>query len=184
MGIPYEPCPYKDCRYHREGESFHLGNCRYLEMTGQSRILGLTLEQAMDKANCSRYEPRSGKAKPVRRSPVRMDHTNAQIRELYDQGWYDKAIAETLGISRSRVGNWRKRNKLPVNKEPPPTRFDWAKGMRLYRQGFSDVKIAEALDCSVGTVRTWRKRRELPANFAPFGRDKSPPSAQEEHHAG
>ncbi len=179
----YKPCPHLDCMYRRDNENRDWGNCGYMDITGHSRIKGMTLEQARDKKHCPHYEPKDGE-KPARRAPIPVDRTNSRIRELYDQGWYDKAIAETLGISRNRVINYRKRNKLPVNKEPPPTRFDWAKGMRLYRQGFSDVKIAEALDCSVGTVRTWRKRRELPANFAPFGREKSPPSAQEEHHAG
>lgn len=173
MGIPYEPCPYKDCRYHREGESFHLGNCRYLEMTGQSRILGLTLEQAMDKANCSRYEPRSGKAKPVRRSPVRMDHTNARIRELYDKGSYDRKIAEELGISKERVIYWRRRNKLPAHREPAKTKFDWDKAMELYREGMTDTQIAEELGCASYTVSEWRSRHGLTSNYRPEGRRRN-----------
>lgn len=173
MGIPYEPCPYKDCRYHREGESFHLGNCRYLEMTGQSRILGLTLEQAMDKVNCPKYKPRSGKAKPIQRSPVRMDHTNARIRELYDKGSYDRKIAEELGISKERVIYWRRRNRLPANREPAKTRYDWEKGMELYRKGLNDVEIGIELGCSNQTVWDWRQRMELPANAGRFGRDCS-----------
>ena len=164
MGIPYEPCPHMNCRYHREGKGFYLSNCRYMEMTGQSRILGMTLEQAMDKKNCTHYEPKDG-VKPVRRPPIPVDRTNSRIRELYDQGYYDRKIAEKLGISRGRVVNWRKRNKLPVNKEPPPTKYDWELGLQLYRRGMSDVQIAKQLGCSVNTVTNWRNRRELPANF-------------------
>ena len=173
MGIPYEPCPHTDCRYHREGESFHLGNCRYLEMTGQSRILGLTLEQAMDKGNCSRYEPRSGKAKPIQRSPVRMDHTNARIRELYDKGSYDRKIAEELGISKERVIYWRRRNKLPAHREPAKTKFDWDKAMELYRQGMTDTQIAEELGCASYTVAEWRSRHGLTSNYRPEGRRRN-----------
>ena len=173
MGKSYEPCPHTNCRYHREGESFHLGNCRYLEMTGQSRILGLTLEQAMDKANCSRYEPRSGKAKPVRRSPVRMDNTNARIRELYDKGSYDRKIAEELGISKERVIYWRRRNKLPAHREPAKTKFDWDKAMELYRQGMTDTQIAEELGCASYTVSEWRSRHGLTSNYRPEGRRRN-----------
>ena len=173
MGIPYEPCPYKDCRYHREGESFHLGNCRYLEMTGQSRILGLTLEQAMDKVNCPKYMPRSGKAKPVQRSPVRMDHTNARIRELYDKGSYDRKIAEELGISKERVIYWRRRNRLPAHREPAKTKFDWDKAMELYRQGMTDTQIAEELGCASYTVSEWRSRHGLMSNYRSEGRRRN-----------
>lgn len=172
MGIPYEPCPHMNCRYHREGESFYLGNCRYMEMTGQSRILGMTLEQAMDKQNCTRYEPKEGE-KPARRAPIPIDRTNTRIRELYDQGWYDKKIAEKLGISKNRVICYRKRNKLPANKEPAKTRYDWEKGMELYRKGLNDVEIAKELGCSNQTVWNWRQRMELPANAGRFGRDCS-----------
>ena len=172
MGIPYEPCPHTDCRYHREGESFYLGNCRYMEMTGQSRILGMTLEQARDTKHCTRYEPKEGK-KAARRAPIPIDRTNSRIRELYDQGWYDKKIAEKLGISKNRVIHYRKRNKLPANREPAKTRYDWEKGMELYRKGLNDVEIGIELGCSNQTVWNWRQRMELPANAGRFGRDRS-----------
>ena len=160
----YKPCPHLDCRYYRDNVTRHLGNCMYMDITGHSRIKGLTLEQAMDKKHCPRYEPKDG-AKPARRPPIPVDHTNARIRELYDKGWHDRKIAETLGITRSRVGNWRKRNKLPVNKEPPATKYDWELGLHLYRRGMSDVQISKQLGCSVNTVTNWRNRRELPANY-------------------
>lgn len=173
MAKTYDPCPHKNCRYHREGESFHLGNCRYLEMTGHSRILGLTLEQAMDKVNCPKYKPRSGKAKPIQRSPVRMDHTNARIRELYDKGSYDWKIAEELGISKERVIYWRRRNRLPAHREPAKTKFDWDKAMELYRQGMTDMQIAEELGCASYTVSEWRSRHGLTSNYRPEGRRRN-----------
>ena len=148
-----------------------LGNCAYMDITGHSRIKGLTMAQAMDKRNCPRYEPKEGKA--VRRTPIPIDRTNARIRELYDQGWYDKKIAEKLGISKNRVICYRKRNKLPANKEPAKTRYDWEKGMELYRKGLNDVEIAKELNCSNQTVWNWRQRMELPANAGRFGRDRS-----------
>ena len=172
--MKYEPCPHIGCRYHRDGENTHLGNCRYMEMTGQSRIKGLSIEQAMDKLHCPRFAGSDTGKKPVR-APVVVDHTNARIRELYYRGCYDREIAEKLGISKGRVIHYRKRNNLPVNKEPPRTRFDWDKAMELYRGGMSDVKIAAALGCSTYTVARWRERRKLPANFKPFGRPLGTP---------
>ena len=168
----YKKCPHLDCRYRRENNRMFLGNCAYLDITGHSRIKGLTLEQAMDKRNCQHYEPKKG-AKPVRRAPIPIDRTNARIRELYDQGWYDKKIAEKLGISKNRVICYRKRNKLPANREPAKTRYDWEKGMELYRKGLNDVEIGMELGCSTQTVWNWRQRKELPANAGRFGRDRS-----------
>ena len=124
------------------------------------------------KKHCPHFEQKEGK-QPVRRAPIRIDRTNARIRELYDQGWYDKKIAEKLGISKNRVIHYRKRNKLPANKEPAKTRYDWEKGMELYRKGLNDVEIGMELGCSNQTVWNWRQRMELPANAGRFGRDRS-----------
>lgn len=170
--MSYKPCPYKNCRYRREHNRMFLGNCAYMDITGHSRIKGLTMEQARDTKHCTRYEPKEGE-KPERRAPIPIDRTNARIRELYDQGWYDKKIAEKLGISKNRVICYRKRNKLPANKEPAKTRYDWEKGMELYRKGLNDVEIAKELNCSNQTVWHWRQRMELPANAGRFGRDRS-----------
>ena len=170
--MSYVPCPYKNCRYRREHNRMFLGNCAYMDITGHSRIKGLTMEQARDTKHCTRYEPKEGE-KPERRAPIPIDRTNARIRELYDQGWYDKKIAEKLGISKNRVICYRKRNKLPANKEPAKTRYDWEKGMELYRKGLNDVEIAKELNCSNQTVWNWRQRMELPANAGRFGRDRS-----------
>ena len=173
--MSYKPCPHLACRYRRENNRMFLGNCAYMDITGHSRIKGLTMEQARDTKHCPRYEPKEGK-KAARRAPIPIDRTNSRIRELYDQGWYDKKIAEKLGISKNRVICYRKRNKLPANKEPAKTRYDWEKGMELYRKGLNDVEIAKELNCSNQTVWNWRQRMELPANAGRFGRD---PSLQE-----
>lgn len=170
--MSYMPCPYKNCRYRREHNRMFLGNCAYMDITGHSRIKGLTMEQARDTKHCTRYEPKEGE-KPERRAPIPIDRTNARIRELYDQGYYDKKIAEKLGISKNRVICYRKRNKLPANKEPAKTRYDWEKGMELYRKGLNDVEIGIELGCSNQTVWNWRQRMELPANAGRFGRDRS-----------
>ena len=37
-----------------------------------------------------------------------------QIQELYDKGFCDEEIADKTGISKSTVGNWRKRRGLPL----------------------------------------------------------------------
>ena len=160
----YKPCPHLDCRYYRDNVTRHLGNCMYMDITGHSRIKGLTLEQAMDLENCPRYDQKEG-AKPARREPIPVDRTNSRIRELYDQGLCDKEISAKLGISRNRVIYYRKRNRLPANREPAHTRYDWELGLQLYRRGMSDVQISKQLGCSVNTVTNWRNRRELPANY-------------------
>ena len=170
--MSYKPCPHLNCRYRRENNRMFLGNCAYMDITGHSRIKGLTMEQARDTKHCPRYEPKEGE-KPAYRAPIPIDRTNARIRELYDQGWYDKKIAEKLGISKNRVICYRKRNKLPANKEPAKTRYDWEKGMELHRKGLNDVEIAKELNCSNQTVWNWRQRMELPANAGRFGRDRS-----------
>lgn len=164
MMSKYKPCPHLDCRYYRDNVTRHLGNCMYMDITGHSRIKGLTLEQAMDLENCPRYDQKEG-AKPARRPPIPVDRTNSRIRELYDQGLCDKEISAKLGISRDRVIYYRKRNRLPANREPAHTRYDWELGLQLYRRGMSDVQISKQLGCSVNTVTNWRNRRELPANY-------------------
>jgi predicted DNA-binding protein YlxM (UPF0122 family) len=37
-----------------------------------------------------------------------------QIQKLYDEGYCDEEIADRIGISKSTVGNWRRRNGLPL----------------------------------------------------------------------
>lgn len=37
-----------------------------------------------------------------------------QIQKLYDEGYCDEEIADRIGISKSTVGKWRKRNGLPL----------------------------------------------------------------------
>lgn len=170
--MSYKHCPHLNCRYRRENNRMFLGNCAYMDITGHSRIKGLTMAQARDTKHCPRYEPKEGE-EPAHRAPIPIDRTNARIRELYDQGCYDKKIAEKLGISKNRVICYRKRNKLPANKEPAKTRYDWEKGMELYRKGLNDVEIAKELNCSNQTVWNWRQRMELPANTGRFGRDRS-----------
>lgn len=167
----YKPCPHLDCRYHRDSVTRHLGNCMYMEMTGHSRIKGLTQKQAMDLKNCTRYEQKEG-AKPALRAPIPVDHTNARIRELYDQGLCDKEISAKLGISKNRVIYYRKRNRLTANREPAHTRYDWEKGMELYRKGLNDVEIGKELGCSNQTVWNWRQRKELSSNTGQFGRER------------
>jgi hypothetical protein len=37
-----------------------------------------------------------------------------QIQKLYDEGYCDEEVADRIGISKSTVGSWRKRNGLPL----------------------------------------------------------------------
>lgn len=37
-----------------------------------------------------------------------------QIQKLYDEGYCDEEIADRIGISKSTVGNWRRRSGLPL----------------------------------------------------------------------
>ena len=84
------------------------------------------------------------------------------IRDRYEGGASDRAIAGELGCSVTAVFEWRKREKLPsvVGKE----KIDWARGRALYEKGMSDRKIAQALGAHPESVRQWRNREGLPPN--------------------
>lgn len=80
-------------------------------------------------------------------------------RYYYDLGLFDVEIGRRLGVTRSAVYEWRKRNRLPCHKRHPASADCW----RYYIRGFSDKEISLQTGVKEGTVRHWRYRYDLPA---------------------
>jgi len=94
---------------------------------------------------------------------------NREKYELYKQGKTDKQIAETLGLNKKTICNWRKRNNLEVNrsKRKGNIGINWKKHnekMKLWNEGLTDGEIAKKLNISKGRVRQWRYKHQLIAN--------------------
>ena len=99
--------------------------------------------------------------KAVRKSSVvccgKLANTN--VLELYMDGLCDREIAEQVGVSRTTVRLWRKKNRLPFNYQKP----EYPERMALYRKGYNDVKIARELGVTRACICAWRHICGLPA---------------------
>jgi DNA-binding CsgD family transcriptional regulator len=152
-------CIHPDCIYRNHTEHA-TGNCSYLAVTGKSRIKGLPARLQLP-CNCPRYVPNGTKKEVV----IKNDWVT-KARELYSAGATDREIAKELGLTRSTVCAWRRRNYLPLHRDKRGyiEKYDWNLGMALWRAGATDREIMEALGCKRNTVCTWRDRHGLPVN--------------------
>lgn len=99
-------------------------------------------------------------APPVRRRTVDLE----RLRQLYDQGMPDVAIADELKIGRHYVAKLRQELGLPARQKHAALVERGQKMLSLYEQGLSDGEIAVAVDVSIDTVRNWRRRSGLPSH--------------------
>lgn len=117
-------CRHPDCMYHdkakhRWSEMTYPGDCRYIDITGQTRLgairkkygAGVDAKRLTDPANCPMYEPEPG-------CPKRPPTEPQAKKQLYVEGKSDREIAEIIGCSRSTICSWRSRNNLPPNVRP------------------------------------------------------------------
>lgn len=89
-----------------------------------------------------------------------------RMLELWWQGKTDAEISSAVGLSRSTVCGWRRRNGLDLNpgQRGSPIRWDQEKAMDLYKAGASDSQIGRAVGVNSGSIFSWRRKHGLPAN--------------------
>ena len=97
---------------------------------------------------------------PVRKRTVDLE----RLRQLYDQGMPDVAIAEELKISRHYVAKLRQKLGLPARQKHAALLERGQKMLSLYEQGMSDGQIAVEIGVCTETVRSWRRRSGLPSH--------------------
>lgn len=97
---------------------------------------------------------------PVRKRTVDVE----RLRQLYDQGLPDIAIADELKIGRHYVAKLRQELGLPARQKHAALVERGQKMLSLYEQGMSDGEIAVAVGVSTDTVRNWRRRSGLPSH--------------------
>lgn len=151
------------------------GTCKFGDMFGVSRALlkaptypggGCRLKRDKD-GNPLEVKPVQEKSVPAK--PREFEWDTDKALELYDNGAYDKEIAQQIGISVPTVFRWRKGLGLPPNKGrrlKDGTLINWDLAEGLYAEGLNDVQIAQQLGENVthGAVRDWRLRTNKPAN--------------------
>ena len=83
------------------------------------------------------------------------DFDPVKMRELYDQGKNDSQIADSLGLTPSRVRRWRQSEQLPGNRR---AQFNTTEAEQLIASGWSDRRLAEHFGVSTHAIVNWRKR--------------------------
>lgn len=153
------------------------GTCKWLGLFGVSRIVldaptypggGCRLKRDKD-GNKLDVTPKSWINVPHKPKAREFEWDTVKAQELYDNGAYDKEIAQQIGISVPTVFRWRKGLGLPPNKGrrlKDGTLINWDLAEGLYAEGLNDVQIAQQLGENVthGAVRDWRLRTNKPAN--------------------
>lgn len=91
--------------------------------------------------------------------------TDEQIKELYNKGFSDVAIARTLRCEKDTVTRWRELNGLDMGVRSERAEVDLKKILFYYEHGLSDRDIATLCKCSVPTVAKYRARLKLPCNY-------------------
>lgn len=151
------------------------GTCKFMGIFGVSRLVldaptypggGCRLKRDKDGNNLD-VTPKSWINAPHKTREFGWDKEKAL--QLYNEGAYDKEIAETVGVSTPTVYRWRSGLGLPTNrsrKRRDGTIVDWGLAEKLYAEGLNDVQIAKQLGETIshGAVRDWRVRTNKPAN--------------------
>ena len=121
-------CCLKKCRYHAGGAwASENGDCRFLDITGHTKLGRMTEEQRRlyfaREIRCPCY---SEGPKPARvrqrnntlfasQSVVKHRKSWAAVERLYRMGMNDYEIGRALDIAASSVQWWRKSEGLPAN---------------------------------------------------------------------
>lgn len=190
-------CRHPDCMYRNnlkkcDSEATSPGNCRYMDIAGQTRLGAIykkygaaAARRLTDPANCPMYEPEPGcpRLPPIEPRPegqtekqakkhrppgiTLTEEEEARRMGMYRSGLTDAEIAAELGLSEKAVKSWRRRRNLPcVKRKRKETEFQ-ATVKRLYTEGKTDREIAEIIGSKPSTICSWRSRSNLPPNAGP-----------------
>ena len=99
---------------------------------------------------------------------------------LYTAGLTDKEIATKLGVTKSVIAYWRRKNGLKYNGPGREMGKELQKRrMELWKSGLTDTEIAQKEGVAVPTISSWRhKMGRLKPNKAPKGRKRQAKQAQ------
>ena len=118
-------CPEKDCRYHSTRYHETVGDCRYLDITGHSKLGQMTAEQRRaymkQQIQCPCYEA-GPKPKYIKKnndifaskSVIDKKKDRTLERKYYSLGWSDYQIARAMSVSPTAIRMWRLREGLPA----------------------------------------------------------------------
>lgn len=110
-------CWRRKCRYWRDPGRYGMNSCDYMTITGKSRIAQIPDRRLRrDFAHCPLYDdtrPEPKPKPPAERDRVLYDWERG--RALYDAGYTDREISETLGCTREAVKWWRRKQHLPAH---------------------------------------------------------------------
>ena len=119
-------CKLKDCRFHTARlDHAPVGDCRYLDVTGHTKLGTMTEEQRRAymarEIRCPCYEA-GPKSRRIRRNNdifasmgvVKRRKDRTMERKYYDLGWSDYQIARAIGVTPSAVRWWRLSEGLPA----------------------------------------------------------------------
>lgn len=96
-----------DCKFY--GKS--IGNCDYFEIVGHMR-------GCPGGYGCTKKVQTGDRRYKVNRFYLKEENeVDKRRRKLLDSGLTDKEIADIEGVHRTSIQSWRKRNKLPCNKQ-------------------------------------------------------------------
>lgn len=92
----------------------------------------------------------------------RLDNRKHLVRELYKSGLTDTEIADEMGVTRSAVGQWRKRNGLSRNSRKGRVYATWHhRAALLLAKGWTLEAVVEHVNRPRDTVqRTLRRMKE------------------------
>lgn len=121
-------CRLKKCRYHstRLDHSVPVGDCRFLDVTGRTKLGSMTPEQRKayheGTIQCPFYSPGPKTRSRDRnngifasKGVVRHRKDWRAVEKLYKLGLNDYQIGRALGINASSVQWWRRSEGLPAN---------------------------------------------------------------------
>lgn len=94
----------------------------------------------------------------------RLDENQKIVRKLHRDGLTDKDISLEMGVTRSAVGQWRKRNNLPVNRRKGRIYATWHhRATLLEKKGWPLSFVAEHVNQRLDTVK--RTLRRMKASY-------------------
>jgi DNA-binding NarL/FixJ family response regulator len=110
-------------------------------------------------------------------------HHRANIIRLHGEGKTDAEIGVEIGVSRGRVGDFRRELELPANRKPGKQRERAPRAPRrdahplvaaLHAEGLRDAEIAERINLNAAYVGQLRRDLHLPPNRRPSANRAAP----------
>ena len=159
----------RECIYRMRDSALPGAGCGYLRATGQSRVktayqkLGIRYlndeARRLLREDCPCFVSNGKPEKPRKKRRAVRSFDTKLARELYEQGLTDQEIAARVFVSRTRICEWRKAEKLPTHIRR--LRHDWEKARAMAEAGAGTAEIARAMGVSEPTVYQWKLRERL-----------------------